>query len=143
MSVSVVLYLVGEDLDPDVVSEALGLEPSDSWKRGEQRIITRIDGSVKQLDIIHKQGGWKVRMPEKYKDEPLYMQLALWRNRLRKRREAIWSMRERGWIAELVCYVGSVEALVLPNYQMRELADLGVDLSLDIFPPMGTVTDDL
>jgi hypothetical protein len=54
---SATLIITGIDLDPDVITEALDLTPTQTWRRGEQKRFVRPDGSVRQFDSIHELGG--------------------------------------------------------------------------------------
>src|SRR5207253_1126302 len=56
---STTLIVVGEDLDPDQVTEALGMEPDQSWRRGERKSLPLPGGKVMQFDSIYEDGCWK------------------------------------------------------------------------------------
>jgi hypothetical protein len=130
---SVTLIVVGEDLDPDEVTAILGLEASQSWRRGERKSFVRADGSVLYSDSIHERGGWKHFLPDRYRENrPLSEQLFLWLARLRRHVDAVKRLTERGWKVELDCFAIGNEVLVLDNSDLREIAELGVDLALTL-----------
>ncbi|MHB1559981.1 MAG: DUF4279 domain-containing protein [Isosphaeraceae bacterium] len=131
---SVTLIVVGEDLDPDIVTEALGLPAHQSWRRGERKSFARRDGSVRYFDSIHEVGGWKHFLPDPYRENrPLHEQFDLWLARLRANAEAIRALKARGWEVELDCYYAAgSDVLVLGNSELRELAELGVGLALTL-----------
>ena len=129
---SVRLIVTGSDLDPDAVTAALGMEPDRSWRRGERKSFTRRDGSVRQFESIHDEGGWARRIPDRYRDEPLDRQLFLWVARLRELSDALRALRRRGWIIELDCFAATSEVVVLSHEDLGGLADLGIDLGLTL-----------
>jgi hypothetical protein len=129
---SVRLIITGGDLDPDAVTAALGMEPDKSWRRGERKGFTRTDGSVRQFDSIHEEGGWTRRVPDRYRDEPLDRQLILWVARLHELSDALRALRRRGWVIELDCFAATSEVVVLSHEDLRGLADLGIDLGLTL-----------
>ena len=129
---SVRLIVTGSDLDPDAVTAALGMEPDRSWRRGERKSFTRRDGSVRQFESIHEEGGWARRIPDRYRDEPLDRQLFLWVARLRELSDALRALRQRGWIIELDCFAATSEVVVLSHEDLGGLADLGIDLGLTL-----------
>jgi hypothetical protein len=129
---SVRLIITGSDLDPAGVTAVLGMEPHKSWRRGERKSLTRPDGSVKQFESIHEEGGWTLRIPDCYRDEPLDRQLTIWVARLRELSDALWALKRHGWVIELDCFAASSEVIVLSHRDLRGLADLGIDLALTL-----------
>ena len=129
---SVRLIVTGSDLDPDAVTAALGMEPDRSWRRGERKSFIRRDGSVRQFESIHEEGGWARRIPDRYRDEPLDRQLTIWVARLRELSDALWALKRHGWVIELDCFAATSEVVVLSHGDLRGLADLGIDLGLTL-----------
>jgi len=130
---SVTLIVVGEDLDPEEVTRALGMEAHRSWRRGERKAFVRPDGSVQYFDSVHEEGGWKHFLPERYQDNrPLHEQIYLWVARLRGLAEAIKTLTERGWEVELDCFAIGSEVLVLSSGDLRELAELRIGLAMTL-----------
>ncbi len=129
---SVALVVVGADLDPAEVTRALGLEGHRRWRRGERKNYVGPDGTTRYFDSVYEDGGWKHFLPARYKDRPLREQVHLWLARLRDLGDAIKTLTERGWEAELDCFAIGSEVLVLSTGELRELADLGVGLALTL-----------
>lgn len=130
---SIMLVVVGEDLDPEEVTAALGLEPHQSWRRGERKSFVRPNGSIHTFDSVHEVGGWKHSLPTRYRENrSLHEQLTLWLARLRGHAEVIKTWTARGWEVELDCYATGSEVLVLTNGDLRKLVELGVSLVLTL-----------
>jgi len=130
LSCSSTLIVVGDDLDPEGVTSILGMEAHESWRRGDRQSFTRPDGTILLFKSSHDQGGWKHRIPGRYRDRPLSEQVSLWRARLGGLGDAIRSLRGRGWEVELDCFVSGSEILFLRNAELQELSGLGIDLIL-------------
>jgi hypothetical protein len=59
--ITVSIFLKGNQLDPDYISETLGIRPSRSQKKGEKRGGTRPNSKT----YITKSGTWRVRIDNK------------------------------------------------------------------------------
>ena len=129
---SVTLIVTGEDLDPETVTRTLSMAAHKSWTRGEQKSCTLPDGKVLHFESLYEQGGWKRFLPETETDRPLDDQIRYWLSELHKRRDAIHELLELGCRIELNCFAADGEFLWLSNRELRDLAELGVDLSLTI-----------
>ena len=127
---SVTLIVVGDDLEPEVVTSALGWNPDRSWRRGERKRFTRPDGTERVFDSAHNWGGWKLFAADGERERSLQDQLAAWLERLRVKRPALLGLGDRGWEVELNCFAATSECLVLPVTVLGELASLGVRLAL-------------
>ncbi len=46
------LRIYGDDLVPETVTELLGLEPDQQWRRGDKRFFVRTDGTVHYFDSV-------------------------------------------------------------------------------------------
>lgn len=53
-SVYVDLYFLGDDLDPDAVTEKLGVIPTDSWRKGEEKVTST------SRKYVTKNGLWRL-----------------------------------------------------------------------------------
>lgn len=129
---SVTLIVTGEDLDPKTVTRTLSMAADRSWSRGEQKSCTRPDGKVLHFERVYEWGGWKRFLPEAETDRPLDDQIRYWLSELRERRDAIHELLELGCCIELNCFAAGSEFLWLSNRELRDLAKLGVDLSLTL-----------
>ena len=54
------LIIIGDDLDPDSVSNKLSLTPSQSWRKGERQELILRDGTKRVFKSRHSWGGWKL-----------------------------------------------------------------------------------
>jgi hypothetical protein len=131
---SVTLIVSGADLDPDLVSAALGMAPDRSWQRGEPKSFVRNDGSIRVFDNAHDEGGWKSFMPPSQNSWPIQDQLESWLVRLSGLENVIRLFDERGWETELDGFVATREILHLPPGLMLELVGLGLSLALTFSP---------
>ncbi|MDB5310482.1 MAG: hypothetical protein JWO38_4684 [Gemmataceae bacterium] len=127
---SVTLIVVGDDLDPEVVTTALGWPPDQSWRRGERKRFTRPDGTERVFDSVHDRGGWKLFTAGDERGRSLHGQVAAWLERLRVNGQAFRHLRDRGWEVELDCFAATSECLGLPATVLGEFAGLGVGLAL-------------
>lgn len=127
---SATLTVVGDDLDPEVVTAALGWSPDKSWRRGEHKRFTRADGTERVFESVHDSGGWKSFESDEERRRPLQDQVATWLDRLRSRKTALRELRARGWEVELDCFAATSEYLHLRTGLMEQLAGLGVDLAV-------------
>ena len=131
---SITLIIIGDDLEPDEVTSALGWHPNQSWRRGENRRLTRRDGSARIFDSIHEQGGWKLWAPEDERELSLDDQFAAWMDRLQPRRQQLRDLHDRGWKTELNMFVATSESLDLPATCLTHLANSGVGVNLTFSP---------
>jgi hypothetical protein len=127
---SVILIVVGDDLDPEVVTSSLGWRPDRVWLRGERKRFTRADGTERFFDSVHDRGGWKLFAADDERGLPLQGQFAAWLERLRVKGQALRRLLDRGWEVELDCFAATSECLDLPATVLGELASLGVGLAL-------------
>jgi hypothetical protein len=129
---SVTLIVVGDDLEPELVSATLGWYPDRSWRRGEHKRFTRPDGTERVFDSVHDWGGWKRFAADEERGQSLQDQVSAWLERLRGKGQSLQSLRDRGWEIELDCFAATSECLHLPVTALGELACLGVGLALTI-----------
>jgi hypothetical protein len=127
---SVTLIVVGDDLEPDVVTSTLGWPPDQSWRRGERKRFMRPDGTERVFDSVHDWGGWKRFTADDERGRSLQDQVAAWLERLRVKGQALRCLHDRGWEVELDCFAATSECLDLPATVLGELAGLRVGLAL-------------
>jgi len=127
---SATLRVVANDLDPDIVTTALGWPPDQTWRRGERKRFMRADGTERVFDSVHDAGGWARFGLADERASPLQDQVAAWLNRLRGKGPALQRLRDRGCEVELDCFAATSEYLHLPVALLAELATLGVDLAV-------------
>jgi hypothetical protein len=130
---SVTLVVVGDDLEPELVTASLGWYPDQSWRRGERKRFTRPDGTERVFDSVHDWGGWKRLAADEERGQSLQDQVSAWLERLRGKGQSLQSLRDRGWEIELDCFAASSECLHLPATVLGKLACLGVGLALNVY----------
>jgi len=117
------LMVLGTSLEPSDVSGALGLRPTQTWRRGDS----------------HKWGGWKKSLPASQLAKPLPSQLRFWVRTLRGRTKAISKLAAAGHLCALDCYIGtdSTATIIVPSDLQSELSSLGLELRLSVFADGG------
>ncbi len=124
---SATLIILGEALDPALVSELLGLSADAQWRRGEQKRSGQL-----VFDSVHEWGGWKRFIPAELRDAELQEQLEHWIELLAPREAALQRLAARGYELELNCFTASSAELYLAPALLARLASWGVGLSLHV-----------
>ncbi len=123
-----------KSLDPAAVSALLGLEPTSSARRGEERTSTSRTGER----LVHgawREGGWLLssRLPRALTlEEHLHALLDL----LEPRAEAVATLRGRGYRVDLYCGYFQRSGQGGPTFSptlLARLAQLGLELGVDVF----------
>ncbi len=127
---SVNLIVVGDDLEPKVVTSALGWPPAKSWRRGERKRFKRPDGIERVFDSIYDCGDGRVLPAHDERELPLEVQVSAWLDRLRFKSHALRSLSDCGWEIKLDCFAATSECINLSSTILGELAGLGVGLTL-------------
>lgn len=121
----------GEQLDLDAVTAAVGLGPSYTGRMGEH-----IRGNPRYA--IHRTSVW-VRSYDEDQASPFFIQIADFLDQLQVRADAIRALTAQPDIkAELFLGFASSNGqggFALPPSLLARLADLGIGLSLDLYPP--------
>lgn len=133
---SATLILIGNDLDPDLITERLGLVPSQAWRRGETKKLTGRDGVTHILEDagVYEWGGWKLWLPEERRNRPFWSQMTYWERILEDRAEEIKACKAEGLTVELNCFIGGPgnHTFIASEYQAF-LGSLGVDLDITYY----------
>lgn len=121
---SVTLIILGDDLDPHVVSDALGMEPSRCWRRGEEKKLAP--------GTFYDWGGWKCFGPDT--DAEVEDKIDYWLVQLRGKESELKSLKRRGCRCLLDVFLAfdEVATLQLTSEFHRKIADLGLDLDICI-----------
>jgi hypothetical protein len=129
---SVTLMILGEDLDPDMVSRELGLTPSQAWRKGEKKSYLRANGTTHRFESRHEWGGWKLFLDPEHKNDPVEAQLEYWSELLGPRLNSITQLKSKGFECLLNIFVTSGETvcIVIPDQLQKSVASLGLDLHL-------------
>ena len=131
---SVSLIILGDDLDPDVVSEELSLRPWQSWRRREHKKYIRKDGSVREFDSRHSWGGWKLLIDPEHKEDLLESKLQFWCDLLQDRIEAIDRLKVRGYhcVLDLFITTDATASIIIPVELQKAIASLGLEIQLSV-----------
>ena len=123
------LLILGDELDPAFVSRSLGLRPSRSWRRGEQK---RVMGLA--FESKYSWGGWKKFLPPSQRHKELPGQLRYWMRTLRGRAPAFAQLTSSGLYCSLDCFLttDATASLILPPDLQRSLSSLGLDLRFSV-----------
>jgi hypothetical protein len=132
---SVMLLILGNDLDPDEVSDRLDLAPSQAWRRGERQSFVRVDGSRLEFKSKHGWGGWKRFIEARQKELPIEAQLEFWYKKLRSRVAALAHFRSKGWdcALDLFLVTDATASMIFSSELQNSLSELGVDLRISIW----------
>ena len=133
---SATLIILGDNLNPKEVTERLGLEPHQSWRKGERKSFVRSDGTVEYFDSVYEWGGWKCFITDERKDSELSEQLAWWCDLLEGREALMHELEEAGCLVQMNCFVAaesSAEVIVSADLQ-RCLSSLHLELAISFSP---------
>lgn len=128
--------ILGTDLDPDLVTTRLNLEPDQSWRRGARKFIKRQDGSKRYFRSKHEWGGWKKFISEELKNKELPEQITYWIKTLQASSEGMRQLHEAGCHIALSCFVtphgedGGTASIIITPTLMEAAAELGLDLEV-------------
>ena len=125
---SVTLLILGNELNPQNITEHLGIEPHQSWQKGEQKSFVKSDGTIQYFDSLYEWGGWKRFLPEEQKDLELSEQLNWWCDFLRGKEAVMLSLEEKGFVLEMNCFATVV--IEIPANTQRRLSDLRLNLTV-------------
>jgi len=130
---SATLIILGYELDPEQVSQALDLVPSQAWRKGENHKRTNDDGTVAVWDTVHEWGGWKLWLPRELREMPLEAQIDHWLQALNERSAEIKRLKEQGNEIIVNCFLATKSYLFyLPSELQAQFAELGIDLEISI-----------
>jgi hypothetical protein len=124
------LQISGDQLDPDVITTRLGVEPSDKQKKGEIR--TNSIGRTRTIRI----GGWFLSSEHQVDSKDLRRHLDWLLAILRSRADGLRSVQEMDGVVMSVNCIwwsrGGHGGPTLWPEQMRALADLNLECGFDI-----------
>lgn len=132
---SATLIILGNDLNPDIITDALDLQPSQAWRRGDNHSFNQADGTVCVYETIHKWGGWKRWLESDLRDMPLTAQLLHWSDLLMENGVFIKGLKKKGHTIEMNCCVITEASVVIqvPAQLQQKFGGLGVDLDVTFY----------
>ena len=121
---SVTLMILGEELEPSTVSDLVKLEPSQSWKRGEEKKFAK--------STFYEWGGWKRFLEET--DDSVEEKIASWIGILEGKAEAFKAIKNYGWKASLDAFIAFNEAstISISNDLSRKIGELNLDIDFSL-----------
>ena len=131
---SLFLQVLGNDLDPERVSKAMGLRPSQSWRRGDRKGFVSRDGKNHWFRSKHKWGGWKVFFQSPKTESALIQKMTAVAKRLSKRKAKLCALAEDGHMIYLISLVQDVSSIVIPPSLHKRLGELHIHLQIDFWP---------
>ena len=132
---SATLIILGRDLDPGEVTKKMGLQPWQSWRKGERKSFIRRDGTRREFKSVHEWGGWKLPVPQDQENQEIIGQLRYWTETLRSKTASLEYFRDKGFTIELNCCLIGDDTIVIriPADVQKELANLFVDLDITFY----------
>lgn len=122
------LVFCRENVDPDVVTSRLGLNPSEALRLGERTKTGVRAGSASPVGL------WQLDLPVAGEDLTVEQQLAKWVALLQPRYAALNSLRSEGYSPYLDCRAeqGSLSLCIEPSV-LGSLGELNVSLSIWLY----------
>jgi hypothetical protein len=121
------LIIIGKELDPVEITELLGIKPSKSFKRGDQRTDTE----------KWPHGYWELCSSESIKSSDLELHLQWIVDQLTPDNEYLLALRkEKGLKAKISCFsiLGKGQTVInLPLPLLKQLADTNLSIELDLY----------
>jgi len=125
-SVSTTLIILGDDLDPEFITQKIGLEPDKSWKRNEKEII----GSIISK---HKWGGWKKFIDKDLLNLNIVEQLNYWASILKDKGKHIKKYTNLNYECYIDCFIqpnDGLATILLDHELIAKLENIGLSICL-------------
>ncbi len=121
---SVTLMILGDDLEPSIVSDLLDLEPSQSWKRGEEKRLAK--------STSYHWGGWKRFSPET--NDSVEEKIAFWIGVLEGKEKAFEIIRDNGWRASLDVFCAFLQGATfsVSTDLSKKIGELNLELDFSL-----------
>lgn len=125
------LVFCRENVDPDVVTAALGLQPTSTQKLGEP--LRYPGGAV--IPSSHL-GTWKLKLPGSVEGDSVEEQIERWLEILKPKASGLKRLRELDYAPYLDCpYRQSDLSVCIEPLQLAALGELQVSLSIWLYDP--------
>ena len=132
---STMLVITGVDMDPDQVTNSIGLTPQQVWRRGQKKTLSTADGRLRELDSTHDRSGWKCWLEEPYSKRELCDQLSYWVETLKPYATVLNSLKRSGAAVVLDCFITTSRAfgVAISSDLQGKFGELGVDLEFSFY----------
>jgi len=137
---SLFLMVLGDDLEPEIVSEALDLRPSQCWRKGEQKGFVSKTGKAHLFTSKHKWGGWKRHYQSSRTEDALIRKMLKLAKDLSPRKSEMRALIEKGHEIYFVSLVQDTASIVIPPDLLALLGDLGIHVKIDFWSSMKNET---
>ena len=129
----VFLTILGDELNPDELTQLFDIEPDEAWSAGDNKALYGLPQKT------YKWGGWRKSVSPQFLDEELEPQVDHWCQFLRQHQTEIKKMQKDGIAFSLDCLIESEETAFIqfdPKLT-RELSELKlcIDLTFNPLPP--------
>lgn len=123
---SITLMVVGELLDPGLVSQELEMTPSECWRKGDKKKVG---------ESHHEWGGWKKFLPEAVKAKSFELQLQYWVVELNSKASVLSQLCMSGNRCLLDCFITTeaTASLLLSAKLQQQVAALGAEIQVSIW----------
>ena len=127
---------MGDELDPDIITSALALQPSLSYRKGE----TYWAGRRRQREIVGRTGLWLLSTESRLESGRLEDHLELLASLLKERAERLGGLRqivrEGGYEASAICFwAGPAQAAQpsVPGWFRELVGRIGGEIEVDFY----------
>ena len=132
------LFISSDDLDPKRVTQLLGVEADDEWRKGERTLAFDKEGKRdprRPTKFVHRRGGWRRAIDKDKEDLDVSAQLAYWCELLKSREAAVRTLQAQGCKMNIDFYIaeGPVAYIRVPPASLRDLGHLEIELSFGVY----------
>ncbi len=120
---SATLLILGDELEPKDLTEKLGIEPNQSWRKGELKFP--------DSDSVYETGGWKCFIPAEQEDLELEEQINWWCETLGGKASIMQLLEEKDFRLEMNCF--ATNAFQIPPDVLEQLSKLRLILTVFIY----------
>jgi hypothetical protein len=135
---SVSLRIMGETVDPSKITLLLGIEPDIEYKKGDSK-TKKHKGKIIQYDN-YDSGLWCIKS-RLDKHCPLQEHLANIIDHIESKKEMLRKLQNEGFEMDFYCgyffTVGSQSGIVINKDLLKRIADLGINVGIDLYPTLG------